>query len=175
MGIKKSLFFLFFSFLMFWANAQPGKPASPAGRFAGSKKLMIGKVYSVIDSLSGLKGWTMVEGGLANSLNDPEHIMSHVFRKGTTYLVLYSINEDTASSKYTVTDVLEITGVLKGWTIRSSFCRLNKVTDNYLIAWGRENIDEFMKLIKKAWRFNPDKRRIELIPIKEIDCENIGC
>ncbi len=32
-----------------------------------------------------------------------------------------------------------------------------------------------MNLIKKARRFNPDKRRIEAIQVKGIDCENIGC
>jgi len=160
-------FIIFFLLIIFPSIAQ--------GIYAGTKKVMIGKMYADIDTLAGLKGWTQVEGGLANSLNDPEHIMSYVFKKGTTYLVLYSIKEDTASAKYTFVDVVEITGVLKGWTVRSSFCRQSEQENNYIIAWGKENTGQYMKLIKKAWKFNPDKRRIEAIPVKGIDCENIGC
>ena len=151
-----------------FAFAQPGK-------YAGSKKSLIGKVYTDSRDLTALKGWTMMEGGVANSLDDPEMITSNVFKKGTTYVVFFSIKEDTASDTYTVMDVVEITGVLKGWTVRGSFCRQNEQVDNYIMAWGKENKEEFMKLIKKAWKFNRDKRRIEAIPVKGIDCENIGC
>ena len=116
-----------------------------------------------------------MEGGLANSLNDPERIMSEVFKKGTTYIVLFSIMEDTASDKFKVIDVVEITGVLKGWTVRSSFCRQNEQENNYIIVWGKENTGQYMKLIRKAWKFDPDRRRINVIPVKGIDCENVGC
>ena len=145
------------------------------GKYAGTKKSLIGKVYTDSRNLAALKGWAFMEGGLANSLNDPERIMSHVFKKGTSYVVLFSIMEDTASDKYTVVDVVEITGVAKGWTVRSSFCRQNEQENNYIIAWGKENTGQYMKLIKKAWKFDPDKRRINAIPLKGIDCENIGC
>ncbi len=83
--------------------------------------------------------------------------------------------EDTASDKYTVVDVVEITGVAKGWTVRCSFCRQYEQENNYIIAWGKENTGQYMKLIKKAWKFDPDRRRINAIPVKGIDCENIGC
>lgn len=149
--------------------------ASPQGRYAGTKKSMIGIFFEDSRNLTGLKGWTFMEGGLANSLDDPERIMSHVFKKGTNYVVLFSIMEDTASDKYKVMDVVEITGVAKGWAVRSSFCRHNEQENNYIIAWGKENTEQYMKLIKKAWKFNPDKRRIEAIPVKGIDCENTGC
>jgi thiamine biosynthesis lipoprotein ApbE len=71
--------------------------------------------------------------------------------------------------------VVQVAGVAKGWTIRSASCRQNKENDAYIIAWGKETTAEYMKLIKKAWRINPDKRRIEVIPVKNVDCENIGC
>ncbi len=145
------------------------------GKYAGTKKSLIGKVYTDSRNLFALKGWTYMEGGLANSLNDPERIMSEVFKKGTTYIVLFSIMEDTASDKFKVIDVVEITGVLKGWTVRSSFCRQNEQENNYIIVWGKENTGQHMKLIKKAWKFDPDRRRINVIPVKGVDCENIGC
>ena len=168
MAGKKYLLFIFLSVLLIRANGQPGK-------YAGTKKFMIGKVFEDSRNLAVLKGWEFLEGGLANSLNDPERIMSYVFRKGTSYVVFFSIMEDTASNMYKVIDVVEITGVTKGWTVRGSFCRQNEQENNYIIAWGKENTEHYMKLIKKAWKFNPDKRRFEAIPSKGIDCENIGC
>ena len=145
------------------------------GKYAGTKKSLIGKVYTDSRNLTALKGWEFMEGGLANSLDDPERIMSEVFKKGTTYVVLFSIMEDTASGKFKVMEVVEITGVLKGWTVRGSFCRQNEQENNYIIAWGKENTGQYMKLIKKAWKFDLDRRRINAIPVKGIDCENIGC
>ena len=145
------------------------------GKYAGTKKSLIGKIYTDSRNLIALKGWEYMEGGLANSLDDPERIMSEVFKKGTTYVVLFSIMEDTASGKFKVMDVVEITGVLKGWTVRSSFCRQNEQENNYIIVWGKENTGQYMKLIKKAWKFDPDRRRINVIPVKGIDCENVGC
>ena len=145
------------------------------GKYAGTKKSLIGKVYTDSRNLTALKGWTFMEGGVANSLDDPERIMSEVFKKGTTSVVLFSIMEDTASGKYTVVDAVEITGVAKGWAIRSSFCRQNGQENNYIIVWGKENTGPYMKLIKKAWKFDPDRRRINVIPVKGVDCENVGC
>jgi hypothetical protein len=167
-AIKKMLLLPALALFMQVAIAQPGK-------YAGTKRSMIGKVYTESRNLAGLKGWAFMEGGLSNSLNDPERIVSDVYKKGTTYLVLYSIMEDTASDNFTVIDVLEITGVAKGWIVRSSFCRQSEKENTYIIAWGKENKEHYMKLIKKAWKFDPDKRRINAIPVKGIDCENVGC
>ena len=164
----RKLIFLLMIFLLL------NDTAMAQGKYAGTKKSLIGKIFTDSRDLTALKGWTMMEGGVANSLHDPEMITSDVFKKGTTYVVFFSIKEDTASDKFTVMDVVEIIGVAKGWTVRSSFCRHNEQENNYIIAWGKENKEEYMKLIKKAWKFNPDKRRVEAIPVKGIDCENIG-
>lgn len=148
--------------------AQPGK-------YAGTKKAMLGKVYTETKELVQLKGWTQIEGAVVNKLDEPEMILVNVFKKGTTVLFFFSIKEDTASDKLLICDVAEVTGVQKGWEVRSSFCRQNKVENSFIVAWGKTTTNEFMNQIKKAWRFNRDKRRIELIPVKGIDCENMGC
>jgi hypothetical protein len=152
------------------ADAQPGK-------YAGSKKSLIGKEYTELEKLPALKGWKMTEGAVMNTnpLTDPELHLVDIYRKGTTYIVLFSVKEDTASDKLIIADVIEVTGVIKGWTIRSNSCRNDKQPNSYIVALGKETTAEYMKLIKKAWRINPDKRRIEIIPVKNIDCENIGC
>jgi hypothetical protein len=148
--------------------AQPGK-------YAGTHKSLIGTTFSLSREIPALKGWTMKEGSLLNQINDPEYIYADVYKKGTTYMVVISIVEDTASDNFKIVEVLEIPGVQKGWTVRIGSCYKLEQPDNYIIAWGKENQDEFMKLFKKAWRFNPDKRKIEILPVKGIKCENIGC
>jgi hypothetical protein len=166
--MKKILLFFVLIFLVKNIDAQ-------AGKYAGSKKTLIGKEYIDSRKLTALKGWTCMEGGISNSLDDPERITSEIFKKGTTYVVLLSIMEDTAYGNFKVMDVVEITGVAKGWTVRSSFCRQNELENKYIIAWGKENTQQYMKLIKKAWQFDSDRRRINTIPVKGIHCENIGC
>jgi hypothetical protein len=146
-----------------------------AGKYAGSKKSMIGKIYTDSRNIPGLKGWTFMEGALLNQVTDPEYIMADVYKKGTVFVVVFSIREDTASELTTIYDVIEITGVTKGWGIRVGTCSRLAQADPYIVSWGKETQDEYMKLFKKAWRFNPDKRRVEAIPVKGIKCENIGC
>lgn len=146
-----------------------------AGRYAGTKKAMIGKSFIEPGEITQLKGWTQMEGAVVSKLDEPEMFLVYVFKKGTTVLFFFSIKEDTASDKMIVCDVAEISGVQKGWEIRSSFCRKNKKEDSFIVVWGKTTTREYMEIIKKAWRFNRDKRRIEIIHVKGIDCENVGC
>lgn len=147
---------------------------SQPGKYAGSKQMLIGKTYTDSHKIMGLGDYTPVEGSVLNDINDPELIIGDVFRKGTTYVIVFSIKEDTALENYQIADVVEIKGVAKGWTVRSA-CRQYKQPDSYIFVFGKETLAEYMKTIKKAWRFYPDKRRVEVIPVKGIDCENIGC
>jgi hypothetical protein len=168
--MQKALLLSIVLFSFFVAKAQSGK-------YAGSKASIIGKIFTSPDSIPGLKGWTYYEGAVMNTdpINDTELHLVEVFKKGTTFLIIFSIKEDTAVTKYLIADVVEVKGVINGWSIRTSSCRFNKVFNGYILAWGKDTDSEYMKIIKKAWRINPDKRRIEVIPVKGIDCENIGC
>ncbi len=166
--MKRSFLVLLLFIIMIKADAQPGK-------YAGTKKSMIGKTYTDSRKIPGLKGWTFMEGSLLNQISDPEYIMADVFKKGTTYVIIFSIREDTASEETKIYDVIEITGVAKGWSVRVGTCNQNDQPDSYIVAWGKDTNAEYMRLIKKAWRFDPDKRRVILIPVKGIQCENIGC
>lgn len=152
----------------FTAIAQPGK-------YAGTKKSLIGKTYIDGRDLAGLKGWEMIQSTLMNNIADPEFLYVSVFKKGTTNVVVIAVNEDTASEVNRVIDVMEITGVQKGWSVRVASCYQGNVPDNYLIVLGKDNTEEYLKILRKAWRFDPDKRRINPWPLKNIKCENIGC
>jgi hypothetical protein len=148
--------------------AQPGK-------YAGTKKALIGTTYTEVPKIPGLKGWQFLEGSLVNLITDPELISVEVFQKGTDRIIIGSVMEDTATGIYKIVDVIEVKGMTKGWSIRTGNCRQDQQANTYIIAWGKDSKSEFMNLIKKAWKFNPDKRRFEAIPVKGIDCENIGC
>jgi hypothetical protein len=69
--------------------------------------------------------------------------------------------------------VLEVKNVLKGWQLKTTSCRQNKVENVELVAlvkWSPSH--DFLKPAKQAWRFNRDKRRFESINISNIDCVN---
>jgi hypothetical protein len=166
----------FIAILFAFMLSGTGSYAQP-GKYAGSKKSLIGKEFADMAKLPALKGWKYMEGAIVNS-NPNADVEMHsvsIFKAGTAYLIIFSINEDTAQDTYKIMDVVQVAGVAKGWTVRSASCRRDKENDAYIVAWGKETTAEYMKLIKKAWRINPDKRRIEIIPVKNIDCENIGC
>ncbi|MBK6384925.1 MAG: hypothetical protein IPP02_13900 [Chitinophagaceae bacterium] len=149
--------------------------AMAQGKYAGTKKSLIGKTYTEMPKLPGLKGWEFLEGSMLNYITDPERITVDIYKRGTDRIIIGSIMEDTATGIYKVIDVVEVKGVMEGWSIRTGSCRQNKKASTYIIAWGKDVIAEFMNLIKSAWKFNPDKRRFEVMPVKGIDCENIGC
>jgi hypothetical protein len=152
--------------------------SSQPGKYAGSKKVLIGKTFTKQEDMPQLKGWEYYSGTVMNidPMAAPELHMAEVYKKGTTHLIIFLVREDTASNQSVIADVIEVAGVAKGWSIQTFGCRQYKKNSTYIIALGRDSNDEFIKTIKKAWRFNPDKRRVELLPIKGIDCINeTGC
>jgi hypothetical protein len=94
-----------------------------------------------------------------------------VFKKGTTYIVLFSIKEDTADTKLTIADLLEVKNVLSTRHIRTGTCTdgANELID--IVALIKNENTESSKAIK-AWRLNRDKRRIEIASPKLIKCMN---
>lgn len=145
--------------------AQPGK-------YAGTKKGLIKTVYTDSRNIPGLKGWSFIEGSVLSSLHDLEMITVDVFKKGTTVVVFFSIKEDSALQEFTIADALEIKPVTKGWIIKTSFCRQNATENPWIVAWAKISPTEYLKIFKKAWRFNQDKRQIEIVSSKGIDCLN---
>jgi len=144
------------------------------GKYAGNYKNFIGKSYSDSKNIQGLSGWKYLEGTLLTETRDEEVITVNVFRKGTTRLILFSLKEDTASQEFVINDLLQVTSVQTGWTIKTAVCRDNKINNVWLVALAKETSSPVLKTIKKVWRFNPDKRRIEAIGIQQIDCLNEG-
>lgn len=144
-----------------------------AGRYAGTKKSLVGMEFTNLDTLPQLKGWEWMEESFMSEypMTSKELHIATLYKKGTTCVIIFSVQEDTASFKKVVADVVEVTGVLKGWHIRTWSCRQNKKPNSYIVALGRQTDMQYMKPVKKAWRFNPVKRRAEVIPVTGVDCE----
>jgi hypothetical protein len=134
-------------------------------------KKMINKTYTDEKHINGLAGWTFQEGSLITPVDDPEAMTADVFKKGTTYIVLFSIKEDTADTKFTIADVLEVKNVLSSQHIRTGTCNegANEAIDIVALI-KKENTGSSKAL--KAWRLNRDKRRVELANPKLVKCMN---
>lgn len=148
----------------FTTMAQPG-------RYAGTKKALIGTVFADSRDIQRLSGYTAIVGSVLTQLSDPPMISVNVFKKGTTYIVFFSI-EDTVSKKFTIADVMEIKPVTKGWTIVTSLCRQHGSDNAFLVAWAKESRKEYLTVLKKAWEFNTEKGRIDSVSTKGISCLN---
>jgi len=149
--------------------------ASAQGKYAGTKKSLLGKTFTDSRQLTALKGWQFREGSVITPIDNPETIIIEVFQKGTTCIVIASIKEDTAMTESVIADVVEVKNVLKGWQIRTAFCRSNKIENIEIVAHVKSSTtQEFLKPAKQAWRFNRDKRRFEVLSIKGIDCISEG-
>lgn len=113
-----------------------------------------------------------MEGSLITDVNDPGQMTADVFKKGSTYLVLFSVKEDTADEKFYIADVLEVRNVLSSQTIHTGTCSEgeNEAMDIVALTKNQNNV-EFSKAIK-AWRLNRDKRRIEKADAKLVKCMN---
>lgn len=144
------------------------------GQFASPKsRTLIGTKYNQGPELPGLPGYEYRESGLAFGITEPEQFSVTVFQNGTTYIVFFSINEDTTTNDYTILDVLLIKQVKSNQVIKTLLCRQHKVSNEAIVAVTQPGNTEYSRALK-AWRFNRDKRRFELISIKEIDCLNEG-
>ncbi len=162
--MKNSLAFITACFfLISTAHAQ--------GKYAGTKKSLVGKTYTYSRNIPGLAGWEFREGNLVTPVDNPETITADVFQRGTTWLVFFSIREDTLSALYTIMDLVEIKNVQKGWQLRTAFCRRNKIDNIEIVALVKSSTtQEFLKPARQAWRFNRDKRRFEVLSVNGIDC-----
>lgn len=144
--------------------AQPGK-------YAGSMKKLINKTYTDDRKIPGLTGWKFQEGSMITNVDDPELMTAGVFKKGTTFLVLFSYKEDTSNTAFVIVDVLEVKNVLSTQTIRTGTCSDGPNETIDVAALIKKEMTESSKAIK-AWRLNRDKKRIEVIPAKAVKCMN---
>ncbi|MEO5945240.1 MAG: hypothetical protein ABIP79_00375 [Chitinophagaceae bacterium] len=136
-------------------------------------KKLVSISYTNSRNIPGLEGWEFRQGSVVTPMNNPEIIIADVFSKGNTWIVFFSINEDTASSVSTIMDVVVVKNVLKGWQLKTTSCRQNKIENFEIVAlvkWSPSQ--EYLKPAKQAWRFNRDKRRFEILSVKGIDCIN---
>jgi hypothetical protein len=69
--------------------------------------------------------------------------------------------------------VIEVKNVLTGQEIKTGLCRNKGIESPEIVALIKTRGTEYVKAIK-AWRFNRDKRRVEIKNAAQIDCLNEG-
>jgi hypothetical protein len=145
------------------------------GKYAGAQSKLIGTKYTDSRNIPGLKTWTFRSGSLVSGLDDPETILVDVYKKGKVWIAFFSIKEDTASTEYTIVDVIEVKTLSPGYIVNTGLCRQNEENDATIVAtvrWVAEK--EFLKPVKQAWKLDRDKRKIIAIPAKNVDCISEG-
>jgi hypothetical protein len=160
--------------IIFFVFAGSLKATAQQGKYAGSFKKLIGTSFTDSRQLPALKNWQPREGTLASSIDDPELFSVEIFQKGTTYMIFFSVKEDTASDVQVIQDVVELKAVQPGWDVRSGVCREYKQANTFVVALVKSANAAYSTNVKKAWRFNRDKRRFEAIAVKTVDCLNEG-
>jgi hypothetical protein len=146
--------------------AQPGK-------YAGKQSGLINTVYTDNRHIPGLSDWSFMEGSMLNALSDTMTILVDIYKKGSTFIVFFS-TKDSGAVEYTINDVLEIPPLAKGWMVKTSFCRQNETEDPFVVALVKLTRTEYLKTIKKAWRFNRETKMLEQVPVTGISCLNEG-
>lgn len=163
----KRIFFLAFLFSI--VNTTWGQ-----GQFAGTKtRPLIGTKYNNDRVLPGLPDYEYREVTLASEENDPEQFSVCIFQKGPTYVVLFTHNKDTTTDDYIILDVLVIKQVKENQVVKAATCRQSKISNLEIVAVVQPGANEF-STASRAWRFNRDKRRFELMNVKNVDCLNEG-
>lgn len=145
------------------------------GKWAGPLKKYIDSSYADERAVAWLPGWQYREGALITDVTDPEAMISlQAYRKGSQWLVLMSLREDSLQKNWRVLDILWVKNVKTGWGIRTFGCRENGHENSELLAHVRIAHAYVLKSVKQAWRANRDKRRFEIQPVLGIDCLNEG-
>lgn len=149
-------------FSFHWAWAQ--------GEFAGAKtKPLIGKQFANERVLPGLPGYEYRSVTIVSDEDDPEQFSVAVFQKGPTYVVLFTHNKDTTTDVYTVLDVLVIKQVKKNEVVRTALCRQNRQSNPEIVTVILAAETAFTPALR-AWCFNRDKRRFQVMAVKDVDC-----
>ena len=160
----------FFLLLMFCCSASV---YAQDGKYAGSMKFLIGKTYLDTGRIKNLATWEFREGSLLTHPDDPEVIIASVYKKGTTWVAILAVKEDTALHEYTIADVLEVKNVSSTRYLMTGICRSYKQEDVEIVALVRITHAASYPAIK-AWRFNRDKKRIQLVAASTVDCLSEG-
>jgi len=144
------------------------------GKYAGAQKALIGKTFTDERHLAGLKGYSFRQADMITDVNDAQPQFLTIYVKGTQVVVVYSAKADTATKKFSIIDVIEITGVLPGWEVKTTGCKNGQTENEIIIALVKTGKKQYATTVKKAWLCERDRLKIEAIGIKNISCLNEG-
>lgn len=138
------------------------------GKFAGSMKRLVGITYMDSRNIPALQGWELVDDSVASTAADPEEFVVLLFKKNSARVAFFSV-KDTASSAYTILDVIEVKNVREPGMLLIGYCREYFQPSPFIVAYETVPRGEH-KTVSKAWRFNRDKTRFEAADRRFVDC-----
>jgi len=147
---------------------------SAQGKYTSTFKRLIGTTFSNEKHIAGLPGYKFTQGELITDIRYWEAQFIDVYVKGTTAVVIYSSQIDSAVKKYAIIDIIEIKGILKDWDVKTTGCMYGQTEGEIIVALVKRGSKQYAAAVKKAWLCNRDKLRFEEIAAGNIKCLNEG-
>lgn len=134
-----------------------------------SKSLIVGKTFYRISEFEIFRNYIEEEGVLIGPVKDK--IGFRKFSDGENTIILCTKYLNSKSSK--VLALLSIGKVEKGTLVAMGNCRLNGVSNNYIVALIEPPKGAFAKKIIRAWQVELQSGRFLAISKAGIDCVNL--
>jgi hypothetical protein len=131
-------------------------------------------LYHNIDELKEFKGFKDIQGSLLEPISTIGGYGVSVYAKGNYNIVALEWCISGEKVKYKLLDTLHIGHIKSNQAIIFTTCRLNKKTDDKIVALVKTEDKEYFKKVFKAWRVNIQTNRFETIAVKKVDCLNEG-
>jgi hypothetical protein len=144
-------------------------PASGQGKYAGSvTKKIIGKTYRDSLKFRELSGWKWFQSDVLYPPIAETDYYIETMKKGNSWLVLFI--SPITDGRLRVLDVLEVKNLPAAQRVVVAVCRLdNSENDQEIVAVVQTTQNG--NRVFKTWRFNREKKQIQVIPIKSIVCD----
>jgi hypothetical protein len=139
-----------------------------AQKYATSKwAKLINKGYVQIDEVKELKGYTY--HSFATLTLDTPSLSITFYKKGTTYLIVMTLEEDGIK---TITDIVEVLDVKKNQHFLVSQCTIGKqdVSPDIVVLVQNPPANSLKAKPLKAWRADRDKIHFKSTSIKNMSC-----
>lgn len=137
------------------------------GKFAGSFRPLIEKVYRDEKELPELRNFISRGGSLLSDPNESEKFAVSWFSKDATIIAFFEIVKEDNSRQ--ILDVLEIKQVGVGQELKIGDCKDGEDESVSFVALVLPAKTQRLTAIK-AWFFNRDKIRIEAWPAANVTC-----
>jgi hypothetical protein len=109
---------------------------------------------------------------MLSKLDDQTVVIANVYKKGSTYIVLFSGKDDSVAVEYSILDVLEVKNVATNQHIKTGLCSQGTNEAVEIVALTKKESNVASSKAIKAWFFNMHKLHLESQNVKGVTCLN---